>query len=125
MLLVQRAMTINARMSLNRYNSMDQASTGSGLITRYIQLNSLELPQTEFPALETLNNRPNNLFRQPNAFFGREAELAELTGLLDEHPLVSIIAPGGYGKSRLAAHLCADLLPAFDNGVLHRTCVDP
>lgn len=30
--------------------------------------------------------------------------------------LVTISAPGGYGKSRLAAQLCANLLPSFERG---------
>ncbi|MCC7479142.1 tetratricopeptide repeat protein [bacterium] len=72
----------------------------------------------EFPPLATLENRPNNLVRQPNAFIGREQELRELAELLlGSTRLVTIIAPGGYGKSRLAAQLCANLLHRFANGV--------
>jgi predicted ATPase/class 3 adenylate cyclase len=82
------------------------------------QLVSPGLPQTEFPPLETLNNRPHNLWRQPNEFIGRERELRELQDmLLSAKQLVSIIGLGGYGKSRLSAHLLADLLPHFDHGV--------
>lgn len=37
-------------------------------------------------------------------FFGRQAELAEITRLLSEGTrLITLIAPGGFGKSRLAA----------------------
>lgn len=80
------------------------------------QLNVPGLPQ-EFPALPTLGNRPNNLVEQPGAFIGRERELGELTGLLADLRLVSIIASGGYGKSRLSAQLCANLLDSFERGV--------
>jgi len=82
------------------------------------QLDDERFARREFPPLPTLNNRPNNLLQQPNLFVGRERELAGLSQLLlDSQRLVTIAAPGGYGKSRLAAQLCADLLPRFERGV--------
>jgi len=85
---------------------------------RLYQLDSERFSRHEFPPLTTLNNRPNNLVEQPNAFIGRERELKELAELLlDSKRLVSITAPGGYGKSRLAAQLCANLLHRFEQGV--------
>jgi class 3 adenylate cyclase len=36
----------------------------------------------DFPPLKTLNARPNNLPAQPNAFIGREAQIAAVTTLL-------------------------------------------
>jgi len=73
----------------------------------------------KFPPLPTLGYRPNNLVYQPNAFIGRDREMAELKELILEKKqrLVSITAPGGYGKSRLATQLCANLLDYFANGV--------
>jgi len=72
-----------------------------------------------FPALPTLEHRPNNLREQPNAFIGRTSELLELKGILMgmEQRLLTITAPGGYGKSRLATQLCADLLDEYEHGV--------
>lgn len=81
------------------------------------QLDDTDLPRRLFLPLPTLNNRPNNLLQQPNLFIGRARELAELEQLLSRQRLVTITAPGGYGKSRLAAQLCADLLPWFERGV--------
>jgi len=82
------------------------------------QLDSETFARREFPPLSTLNNRPNNLVMQPNAFIGRERELAELAALLtNDTRLLSIVAPGGYGKTRLAAQLCANLLHRFERGV--------
>jgi len=82
------------------------------------QLDSERFSRHEFPPLSTLDNRPNNLVEQPNAFIGRERELSELAELLlASKRLVSITAPGGYGKSRLAAQLCANLLHRFEHGV--------
>ncbi len=37
-----------------------------------------------------------------NAFVGRDAELATLADLLDEHRWVTVVGPGGVGKTRLA-----------------------
>lgn len=37
-----------------------------------------------------------------NAFVGREADLAALSALLDEHAWVTVVGPGGVGKTRLA-----------------------
>ncbi len=83
------------------------------------QLDHPDFALHEFPPLPTLNFRPNNLVAQPNVFIGRERELAELKGIVarDKHRLVTIVAPGGYGKSRLATQLCANLLDNFENGV--------
>jgi predicted ATPase/DNA-binding CsgD family transcriptional regulator len=55
-----------------------------------------------------------------DSFVGRDAELAELRDLLDRHRLVSIIGPGGVGKTRLALQLTDSLvdLSLVTNGVL-------
>ncbi|GAA1805321.1 LuxR C-terminal-related transcriptional regulator [Agromyces neolithicus] len=37
-----------------------------------------------------------------NAFVGRDADLAALGALLDDHPWVTVVGPGGVGKTRLA-----------------------
>lgn len=74
----------------------------------------------DFGPLPTLAGfRPNNLVKQPNSFIGREPEMAELTALIanGEHRLITITGAGGYGKSRLAMQLCADVLDYFDDGV--------
>ena len=58
----------------------------------------------EFPPLNTPDSRVNNLPRQLTRFIGREKELTLLENLLaDVHNrLVTIVAPGGMGKTRLA-----------------------
>jgi predicted ATPase/class 3 adenylate cyclase/tetratricopeptide (TPR) repeat protein len=73
----------------------------------------------KFPPLPTLGFRPNNLVYQPNEFIGRALEMAELKALLlvKKQRLITITAPGGYGKSRLATQLCANLLQEYENGV--------
>ncbi len=48
--------------------------------------------------------------RDKLAFFGRQQELSELQYLLDRGTsLITVIAPGGYGKSRLVEELLSTL----------------
>jgi predicted ATPase len=57
---------------------------------------------------------PGNLPQAPNSFVGRDAEMADLVELLQETRLVTLIGPGGTGKTRLALHaarLLADESP--------------
>jgi predicted ATPase/class 3 adenylate cyclase/uncharacterized protein HemY len=83
------------------------------------QLTHPEFAQHEFPPLPTLSYRPNNLVYQPNSFVGRAREMDELRELIlvKGQRLVTITSPGGYGKSRLATQLCANMLDQFANGV--------
>jgi predicted ATPase/DNA-binding CsgD family transcriptional regulator/DNA-binding XRE family transcriptional regulator/Tfp pilus assembly protein PilF len=48
------------------------------------------------------------------SFIGREPELAELARVLTEARLVSLIGPGGAGKTRLAAEVISRSLPDAD-----------
>ncbi len=52
------------------------------------------------------------------AFFGREAELARLEDelLRDAAPVVTLLAAGGVGKTRLAVEAADHLAPRFDDG---------
>jgi predicted ATPase/class 3 adenylate cyclase len=90
-------------------------------ISRPQRLYQLELEglPSEFPPLATLDNRPTNLPAQPNAFIGRERELAETRALLERGDvrLLTLIGPGGTGKTRLALQLATDVLEEYRNGV--------
>ena len=85
---------------------------------RVYQLEHSELP-TEFPPLRTLNSAalPNNLPQQPTSFIGREKELAEVAALLAGSRLLTLVGPGGAGKTRLALQAAADLLDGEGDGV--------
>ncbi len=50
-------------------------------------------------------------------FVGREAELRRIKRLLDEQRLVSILAPGGLGKTRLALQVALERQAEFRDGV--------
>ena len=77
---------------------------------------SPDLP-AEFPPLKTLDARPNNLPVQLTNFIGREKEMAEIRKLISEKKLVTLIGPGGTGKTRLALQIGADVIDEFSNGV--------
>lgn len=48
---------------------------------------------------------------------GRAACLAQLAGLLQQHRLVSVLGPGGIGKTRVALELAHRQLPALPGGL--------
>jgi predicted ATPase/class 3 adenylate cyclase len=74
------------------------------------------LPDT-FPALRTLSSVANNLPVQLTTFIGRRKELAEARALLDRTRLLTLVGPGGTGKSRLSLELAAQVLDRFPDGV--------
>jgi predicted ATPase/class 3 adenylate cyclase len=81
------------------------------------QLVHPELP-ADFPAIASLNRLPNNLPSQPTVFVGRQAELGEINGLLvaETVRLLTLIGPGGTGKTRLALQSGAELIDRFEDG---------
>jgi predicted ATPase/DNA-binding CsgD family transcriptional regulator len=50
-------------------------------------------------------------------FVGRDAERAELAGLLGTHRLVTAVGPGGVGKTRLAIRVAGELADRWPDGV--------
>ena len=83
---------------------------------RVYQVVQADLRQ-DFPALRSLEASPNNLPQQLTSFVGRERELAEAGALLGRFRLVTIIGPGGIGKTRVSLQIAADALDAFPDGV--------
>jgi predicted ATPase/DNA-binding XRE family transcriptional regulator len=73
--------------------------------------------QHQTPADLLSDAPPTNLREQLTAFIGREDELSESKRLLRTTRLLTIVGPGGIGKSRLAAQIASDLLPAYSDGV--------
>ncbi len=71
----------------------------------------------DFPPLKTLDLNPNNLPIQLTSFIGRSKELEELKRLIGDKRLVTILGPGGTGKTRLALQAAAEMIDIFPNGV--------
>ncbi len=78
----------------------------------------------EFPPLASLDAIPNNLPLQLTEFVGREAELAEAEQLFTRTRLVTILGPGGVGKTRLAIQTAADITADFPDGVFFISLAD-
>src|SRR5579872_179389 len=70
-----------------------------------------------FPPLRSLDSLPHNLPIQHTTFRGREHDLDEVKTLLRQHHLVTLVGPGGIGKTRLGLQAAADVLEAFPDGV--------
>ena len=51
------------------------------------------------------------------SFVGREEELGEILHAVHRHRLISLVGPGGVGKSRLAQRAAADATTVFQDGV--------
>ncbi len=83
---------------------------------KLFQLTAPDLPD-EFPALHSLNILPNNLPPSLTSFIGREREMNEARNLLASARLLTLIGPGGTGKTRLSLQLAADQLSEFKDGV--------
>jgi predicted ATPase len=75
-----------------------------------------DLP-ADFPPLQSLDARPNNLPVQLTSFIGREKEIAEIKPLLGMARFVTLTGSGGAGKTRLALQVAADLLEGYPDGV--------
>ena len=83
---------------------------------KIFQINVPDL-QKDFPALISIKAAKNNLPIQLTSFIGRERELAEAKQKLDGARLLTLIGPGGTGKTRLSLQLAADMVPNFNDGV--------
>ncbi|MFN0089493.1 MAG: adenylate/guanylate cyclase domain-containing protein [Acidimicrobiales bacterium] len=72
---------------------------------------------TRFPPLRTVERVPGNLPTTATSFVGRFDEYAQASKLLQTSRLLTIIGPGGIGKTRLALHIAADHASQLPDGV--------
>ena len=82
------------------------------------QIAADDLP-SDFPPPRSLDALPNNLPVQLTSLVGRDRELIEIDRLL-ENPscrLLTLIGPGGIGKTRLALHAAARRVEKHAQGV--------
>ena len=96
-------------------------------------LNAAPAPETEslFKRLSQRETRPDGVSAQPVSLppsrrhlpvpltdlIGREQEIVEVTGWLQRCRLVTLLGPGGVGKTRLAIATAEAVLPHFADGV--------
>jgi predicted ATPase len=74
-----------------------------------------QLGHDAFPPVRTLNY--SNLPVPTTALVGRERECEEIRGLVRAHRLVTLVGPGGSGKTRLALEVGAGAIDEFKDGV--------
>src|SRR5438093_834180 len=60
---------------------------------------------------------PNNLPHQVTSFIGRERELKEVNQLLADTRFLTLVGPGGIGKTRLSLQAAADARDDYPDGV--------
>ena len=74
-----------------------------------------QLGEGTFPPLKTLSN--TNLPSPASSFIGRERELEEAAEVLEKSRVMTILGPGGAGKTRFSIELASRQLDRFPNGV--------
>jgi predicted ATPase/class 3 adenylate cyclase len=72
--------------------------------------------QRSFPPLRSFDGIRGQLPSYLTSFVGRGAEMASVSAELLAAPLVTLVGPGGVGKSRLATQLGAALIDKFPDG---------
>ncbi len=72
----------------------------------------------QFPPLRTATAIPNNLPTRLTSIIGRDDELDVLSNLVGENRLVTILGPGGVGKTSLALTVATRLVDRFNGGVV-------
>jgi class 3 adenylate cyclase len=70
-----------------------------------------------FPPVRATAAVVHNLAPPRTSFVGREAEVEELTKAIDAAPLVTLVGPGGVGKTRLASEVGLSTASRYPNGV--------
>jgi predicted ATPase/class 3 adenylate cyclase len=74
---------------------------------------------SDFPPLKTIEAGLKNMPAPGTSFVGRAAEIEEIDRLLDEPDcrLVTLVGPGGVGKTRLALEIAAERVEHHPHGV--------
>lgn len=71
----------------------------------------------ELPGLTARHTRRGELPPDLTAFIGREAEITDLSDALHQSRLVTLVGPGGVGKTRLAVRVAQEVASEFPDGV--------
>ena len=105
---------------LQRLNELTQRKyihLANGVWTYQLELLSEVLPNV-FPR-GLIDKVPSHNLETLSEFIGREIELNRLRRFLTENNLVTLVGPGGVGKSSLAIQAAAENLLDFPDGAFH------
>ena len=89
---------------------------GLSRTSQIFQLCHPDLPR-DFPPIKTLSLYKHNLPVQLSTFVGRQQELADIKMLLPKTRLLTLLGPGGTGKTRLMLEAAEEVIDAFSDGV--------
>jgi predicted ATPase/DNA-binding SARP family transcriptional activator len=99
----------------------DELGVDPGTELQALQLSVLrgEIPaESTSPSTPGVQARRRSNLRAPlTSFIGREDEVARVSELLDSGRLVTIVGPGGAGKTRLANEVASRWIPRRSDGV--------
>ena len=70
-----------------------------------------------FPAVRAVPADRHNLSRPPTSFVGRAGQVADLAGLVLPGRLVTVVGPGGVGKTRLVTETGLEVAEGWHDGV--------
>ncbi len=71
----------------------------------------------EFPPLKSLSSFKHNLGRQLSSFIGREKELEDIKRMMQSTQLLTLLGPGGTGKTRLMLQVAEETIEEYPDGV--------
>jgi hypothetical protein len=74
-------------------------------------------PVDPFPVLRAVPAEGHNLAKPLDTFVGRVEEIAELDAVVEPRRLVTLLGPGGIGKTRLTVEFARRVAPTWDDGV--------
>src|SRR5258706_13510011 len=113
---------IYAAANLKRYATTFNLPTPTNVEMLYDE----NLSNTDLSGTSKAKKPKHNLPAQPTPFIGRITQIAAIKELLlrtDTH-LVTLLGPGGTGKTRLSLQVAEDLLDQFPNGVYFISLAD-
>jgi predicted ATPase/class 3 adenylate cyclase len=119
-ILVSESTAVLAKGSLPEYVSLRDKGQhrlkGIATLEHVYQVTIQDLPK-EFPPLRSLAAFKHNLPRQLTSFIGREKELIDVQRLLAETRLLTLLGPGGTGKTRLMLQTAEEVIDSYPDGV--------
>ncbi|HET7481727.1 MAG TPA: DUF4062 domain-containing protein [Actinomycetota bacterium] len=105
------------------YKSFRDADELRSLVTDDLAIlltESFDAARSETPTTPTRERaRTSRLPIQPTDFIGRESEITQIAALLDRDDvkMVTLVGPGGIGKTRIAIEVAQHLEDAFEDGL--------
>ncbi len=95
----------------------DQQFKNLARAVRVFGVTTGEDPPEGLPRARVSMRRETNLPFFDDALIGRDADVAALTRLVCEHRLVTVLGPGGIGKTRLAQAVAQQVVGGYGHGV--------